>query len=134
VVRESRWVEATRGRLPQTEKREQFARLISAGVSISEACRRVEPFEQIRRDHQRDGLSIYELSRRHGVHRRTVRRALDSPFPPARKTHVQQVMRHRQITTTGGYLRPRTAEMFAKVHQHYTRPKPPPPPAGWLVV
>ena len=29
------------GALPQTEKREEFARLIAAGVSISEACRRV---------------------------------------------------------------------------------------------
>jgi transposase, IS30 family len=29
------------GALPQTEKREQFARLIAGGVSISEACRRV---------------------------------------------------------------------------------------------
>jgi transposase len=51
---------------------------------------RVELFEQIRRDHQRDGLSIHELSRRHGVHRRTVRRALESPFPPARKTPVRR--------------------------------------------
>ncbi len=39
---------------------------------------------------------------------------------------VQHVMRHRQITTTGGYLRPRTDEVIAKVHEHYTRPKPEP--------
>ncbi|MER6330552.1 tyrosine-type recombinase/integrase [Streptomyces sp. NPDC001034] len=45
---------------------------------------------------------------------------------------AQQVMRHRQITTTSGYLRPRTDEVIAKVHEHYTRPKPPPRPlTGW---
>lgn len=45
---------------------------------------------------------------------------------------VQQVMRHRQITTTGGYLRPRTDEVIAKIHEHYARPKPTPQPLhGW---
>lgn len=45
---------------------------------------------------------------------------------------VQQVMRHRQITTTGGYLRPRADEVIARVHEHYTRPKPAPRPLkGW---
>ena len=46
---------------------------------------RVELFEQIRRDRDREGLSIHELARRHGVHRRAVRQALASPVPPARK-------------------------------------------------
>jgi transposase len=46
---------------------------------------RVELFEQIRRDRDREGLSIRELARRHGVHRRTVRQALASPLPPERK-------------------------------------------------
>ena len=46
---------------------------------------RVELFEQIRRDHDREELSIHELARRHRVHRRTVRQALDSPLPPPRK-------------------------------------------------
>jgi transposase len=46
---------------------------------------RVELFEQIRRDRDREGLSIHELARRHGVHRRTVRQALASPLPPPRK-------------------------------------------------
>lgn len=46
---------------------------------------RVELFEQIRRDHDREGLSIRALAERHGVHRRTVRQALESPVPPARK-------------------------------------------------
>jgi hypothetical protein len=36
----------------------------------------VELFERIRRDRKREGLSIRELARRYGVHRRTVRQAL----------------------------------------------------------
>src|SRR5262245_51346813 len=46
---------------------------------------RVELFEQIRRDRDREGLSIRALAERHGVHRRTVRQALASPLPPSRK-------------------------------------------------
>jgi len=46
---------------------------------------KVKLFEQIRRAHERDGLSIRELARRFGVHRRDVRAALASPVPPARK-------------------------------------------------
>jgi len=45
----------------------------------------MELFEQIRRDRDREGLSIRALAERHGVHRRTVRQALGSPVPPARK-------------------------------------------------
>ena len=37
---------------------------------------RVGLFAAIRRDERVDGLSIRELARRHGVHRRTVRRRL----------------------------------------------------------
>lgn len=45
---------------------------------------------------------------------------------------AQQVMRHRRITTTGRYLRPRPDEVIAKVHEHYTRPRPAPQPLdGW---
>ena len=40
---------------------------------------RVEQFEQIRRDRDREGLSIRGLAVRHGVHRRTVKQALASP-------------------------------------------------------
>jgi transposase len=47
---------------------------------------RVEQFAAIRRDHRVDGLSIRALADRHGVHRRTVRQALESAIPPARKT------------------------------------------------
>jgi len=45
----------------------------------------VELFEAIRRDHRREELSIRELAARHGVHRRTVRQALESAQPPPRK-------------------------------------------------
>ena len=46
---------------------------------------RVELFEQVRRDHDHEGLSIRGLAERHGVHRRTVRQALASALPPERK-------------------------------------------------
>jgi transposase len=46
----------------------------------------VEQFEQIRRDREREGLSIRALAARHGVHRRAVRQALASPVPPARRS------------------------------------------------
>src|SRR5947207_115532 len=46
---------------------------------------RVEQFEQIRRDRDREGLSIRALAARHGVHRRAVRQASASPVPPAKR-------------------------------------------------
>jgi transposase len=46
---------------------------------------KVELYEQIRKAHDRDGLSIRALARRFGVHRRMVRDALVSPTPPPRK-------------------------------------------------
>ena len=49
---------------------------------------RVEQFEQIRRDRDREGLSIRGLAMRHGVHRRTVKQALLSPVPPAKRAAV----------------------------------------------
>ena len=45
----------------------------------------MEQFEQIRRDHAREGLSIHALAKRHGVHRRAVRQALESAVPPAKR-------------------------------------------------
>ena len=45
----------------------------------------MEQFEQIRRDHAREELSIRELARRHGVHRRAVRQALESAVPPPKR-------------------------------------------------
>ncbi len=47
---------------------------------------RVEQFEQIRRDREREGLSIRALAARHGVHRRAVRQALASPVPPPKRS------------------------------------------------
>jgi transposase len=47
---------------------------------------RVEQFEQLRRDRDREGLSLRALARRHGVHRRAVRQALVSPLPPAKRS------------------------------------------------
>lgn len=46
---------------------------------------RVELFAKIRRDARVEGSSIRELARRYGVHRRVVRRALESAQPPERK-------------------------------------------------
>ena len=46
----------------------------------------MELFAAIRRDHRVDGLSIRALADKHGVHRRTVRQALESAIPPVRKT------------------------------------------------
>jgi transposase len=51
---------------------------------------RVEQFEQIRRDRDREGLSIRALAVRHGVHRRTVKQALLSPVPPAKRAPVSR--------------------------------------------
>jgi transposase len=48
----------------------------------------VEQFEQIRRDRDREGLSIRALAVRHGVHRRAVRQALLSPVPPVKRAPV----------------------------------------------
>ena len=45
---------------------------------------RVKLFEQIRKAHERDELSVHELSRRFHVHRRDVRLALASAVPPPR--------------------------------------------------
>ena len=61
-----------------------------SGLLVTEVRRRVrsrvEQFAAIRRDHRVDGLSIRALADKHGVHRRTVRQALESAVPPPRKT------------------------------------------------
>ena len=49
---------------------------------------RMELFEQIRRDRDREGLSTRALAVRHGVHRRAVRQALASPVPPVKRSPV----------------------------------------------
>lgn len=50
---------------------------------------RVELFAAIRRDARVEELSIRELAKRHGVHRRTVRQALVSATPPTRKAPIR---------------------------------------------
>ena len=45
----------------------------------------MELFEGIRRDADREGLSIRALLEKYEVHRRTVRQALTCPTPPPRK-------------------------------------------------
>jgi transposase len=50
----------------------------------------MELFEQIRRDRDREGLSVRALAVRHGVHRRAVRQALASPLPPAKRSPVSR--------------------------------------------
>ncbi len=54
---------------------------------------RVELFARIRRDARVEGLSIRELSRRHGVGRPTVRQALAQAEPPVRKPRVRTAPR-----------------------------------------
>ena len=49
---------------------------------------RMELFEQIRRDRDREGLSTRALAVRHGVHRRAVRQALASPVPLVKRSPV----------------------------------------------
>jgi transposase len=51
---------------------------------------KVELFELIRRDHYVHGQSIREIAQQRGVHRRTVRQALASATPPARKAPVRE--------------------------------------------
>ena len=46
---------------------------------------KLELYEQIRKTHERDELSIRALAKRFEVHRRTVREALASPIPSPRK-------------------------------------------------
>jgi transposase len=51
---------------------------------------RVELFAAIRFDWQRNQMSIRALSRKYDVHRRTVREAIASPVPPARKVPARR--------------------------------------------
>jgi len=51
---------------------------------------RMELFEQIRRDRDREGLSTRALAVKYGVHRRAVRQALVSPLPPVKRRPVSR--------------------------------------------
>jgi transposase len=47
---------------------------------------RVELFEEIRREYEHGAGTVRGIAKKLGVHRRTVRQALDSAIPPERKT------------------------------------------------
>lgn len=78
---------------------------------------KVEQFERIRRDHDA-GMGLRELARVHGVHRRTVRQAIASPVPPARKTPERAAPRtdpYREVIR--GWL---AADVDVKPKQRHT--------------
>jgi transposase len=79
---------------------------------------RVEIYEQIRKTSGREGLSIRELSRRFGVHRRDVRRALESAVPPARRRPERpSPLLDRWKSTIDGWL---AEDMTAPRKQRHT--------------
>ena len=47
--------------------------------------RKVEQFELMRKDFEKEGLSVRGIAAKYGVHRRTVRQAVESSVPPERK-------------------------------------------------
>lgn len=66
---------------------------------------RVEQYEFIRRDARDEGLSIRALAKKHKVHRRTVRQALEDPTPPVRKTPVRTApVLGPHVATVRGWL------------------------------
>jgi len=80
----------------------------------------------LRRINERIGTNVAVHDLRHTLCLRLI------ADPNISLVDAQQVMRHRQITTTGRYLRPRIDEVIARVHEHYTRPAPTPQPtSGW---
>ena len=78
----------------------------------------MELYERIRKEHDREGVGIRELARRHGVHRRDVRRALASAVPPSRKTPVRKrpVLGDHEATIRGWL----TADLKAPRKQRHT--------------
>jgi transposase len=53
---------------------------------------RVELYAAIRFDWQRNQMSIRALADKYGVHRRTVREAIDSPIPPPRRSPPRRTL------------------------------------------
>jgi integrase len=59
-------------------------------------------------------------------HTAAMRMAAD---PSLTVVDVQTVLRHRHLTSTQRYFRPRIDEVIDKLHDHFDRPQPPPRPA-----
>jgi transposase-like protein len=55
--------------------------------------RKVELYEQIRQEYERGAGTIRAVARKFGVHRRDVRRVLDSAMPPERKRPERKRLR-----------------------------------------
>jgi hypothetical protein len=62
-----------------------LALIASAIGGLEGVASRVEQFDQIRRDPEREGLSIRALAARRDVRRRAVRQALAWPVPPVKR-------------------------------------------------
>jgi transposase len=66
-----------------------MARIAGHEGEVLKVRSKVEQFAVIRRDHRIEELSVRVLAKRHGVHRRTVRQALESVVPPSRKAPLR---------------------------------------------
>ena len=76
-------------------------------------------FAAIRRDARDSGLSVRALADRHGVHRRTVRQALASPWPEPRKNYERRSKLDPFKDTIGTMLSaPETAEQAPRTARH----------------
>lgn len=78
----------------------------------------------LRRINERLGTNITVHDLRHTLCLRLV------SDPNLTLVDAQQVMRHRHITTTSKYLRPRMEEVIARVQEHYNRPTTAAPPSS----
>ncbi len=55
-----------------------------------ERKKKVELFEQMRRDYEFGNISIRGIAKKYGVHRQTVRQAIKDALPPERKKGVRK--------------------------------------------